>query len=90
MRSSKSKQNLKSKLEAVHLENSTEQDIITSALSDLSQGQKENVVLSNVKNQLRKLALNRELSDKGVDFYTKLARPNINVDTALSSMNWFH
>ncbi|GBG93557.1 hypothetical protein LFYK43_00160 [Ligilactobacillus salitolerans] len=81
---------LAERLSLVSLEEPVEQEIITTAIEQLSSGQKENFVLGAMKDKFRKLALNQNISQKGLNFYTELQKPNIKVDTALSSSTWFH
>lgn len=77
------------KLSSISLEEPVEQGIITTAIEQLNNGQKENFVIGAMKNKFRKLALNQNISQKGLNFYTELQKPNINIDTALASLTWF-
>ncbi|MBN7273913.1 hypothetical protein GNF18_01830 [Ligilactobacillus pobuzihii] len=80
---------LAEKLSSISLEEPVEQGIITAAIEQLNNGQKENFVVGAMKDKFRKLALNQNISQKGLNFYTELQKPNINVDTALASLTWF-
>lgn len=86
----KKRQPLRNKLESIYLEKTSEQEILNAAINKLDNGKKEFAVLNEVKAQFRKLALNKNLSQKRVSLYTELQKPNIDVDTALSSITWFH
>ncbi|MBN7274803.1 hypothetical protein GNF18_06610 [Ligilactobacillus pobuzihii] len=81
---------LAEKLSSISLEEPVKQEIITTAIEQLNNGQKENFVLGAVKDKFRKLALKQTIFLKGLNFYTELQKPNINVDTALASLTWFH
>lgn len=80
---------LAEKLSLISLETPVEQGIITTAIEQLNNGQKENFVIGAMKDKFRKLALKQNISQKGLNFYTELQKPNINVDTALASLTWF-
>ncbi|GMA08400.1 hypothetical protein GCM10025886_15510 [Tetragenococcus halophilus subsp. flandriensis] len=80
---------LRNKLASVHLEQPVEQGILNTAIAQLDKGEKEQAVLKGVKKQFRQLALSKNLSQEGLFLYTELQKPNVNVDTALSSMTWF-
>lgn len=83
------KKQLAEKLSSINLEEPVEQGIITTAIEQLNNGQKENFVIGAMKDKFRKLALNQNISQKGLNFYTELQKPNINIDTALASLTWF-
>ncbi|MCF1618371.1 hypothetical protein LQF63_12115 [Tetragenococcus koreensis] len=89
MGSSHKKKTLREKLETARLEEPVEQGILNSAMERLDNGEKEWAVLKEMKVQFRKLALNQELSQKGLSLYTELQRPDPDVDMALSSITWF-
>ncbi|GMA47333.1 hypothetical protein [Tetragenococcus muriaticus] len=85
----KSSQSLRNKLEAIRLEENYEQEILNTAIKQLDNGENEFTILKEIKAKFRQLALNKKLSQKGVSLYTELQKPNIDVDTALSSITWF-
>ncbi|BAK95218.1 MULTISPECIES: hypothetical protein [Tetragenococcus] len=80
---------LRNRLEAIHLEETYEQEILNTAIEQLDNGENEFTVLKEIKAKFRKLVLNKKLSQKGLTLYTELHKPNIDVDTALSSNTWF-
>ncbi len=80
---------LRKKLASVHLEQPVEQGILNTAITQLDKGEKEQAVLKDMNRQFRQLALSKKLSQEGLALYTELQKPNVNVDTALSSMTWF-
>lgn len=85
----KKREPLRKKLETIHLEEAVEQNILNAAINQLDNGETEYAVLKDIKGQFRKLALNKKLSQQGLSLYTELQRPDLDVDTALSSMTWF-
>jgi len=85
----KPSQSLQSKLKAIRLEENYEQEILNTAVKQLDNGENEFIVLKDIKAKFGQLALNKKLSQKGVSLYTELQKPNIDVDTALSSITWF-
>lgn len=85
----KSSQSLQSKLKAIRLEENYEEEILNTAIKQLDNGENEFTVLKEIKVNFRQLALNKKLSQKGVSLYTELQKPNLDVDTALSSITWF-
>ncbi|QJU68094.1 hypothetical protein [Oenococcus oeni] len=47
------------------------------------------MVIKDLKQQLRKLALEKKLSKKTLDLFTEMERPNFSKDLATSSTTWF-
>lgn len=80
---------LRTKLALIHLEQPVEQGILNAAITQLDKGEQEQAVLKDVKKHFKKLALTQDLSQKGLSLYTELQKPNVSIDTALSSMTWF-
>jgi len=85
----KQKQTLKEKLSNIHLANETEQEIVSSAIANLDRKENPHIVLSNMANQLRPLALKGKLSKEGLSLLEDTERPNFDQDIARSSATWF-
>ncbi|MDN6968234.1 hypothetical protein FCS83_06640 [Oenococcus sp. UCMA 17063] len=89
MKSSDKKQNLQSKLESIQSNKADEKQILELTISRLKNGERDQVVLRDLKQQLRKLALEKKLSKEGLDLFTEMERPNFSEDLATSSTTWF-
>ncbi|KRN07620.1 hypothetical protein FD15_GL000911 [Liquorilactobacillus sucicola DSM 21376 = JCM 15457] len=76
-------------LKDITLSNPQEQVLIDSAINELYAKKNKAVVLSSLKREFGKLAMQQKLSAEGVKFLSKISRPNINVDIAKSSTTWF-
>ncbi|MHA5121870.1 hypothetical protein R5Q06_04740 [Oenococcus oeni] len=84
MKSSDKKQNLQRKLESIRPNKADEKQILNLLL-----GERDQVVLKDLKQQLRKLALEKKLSKETLDLFTEMERPNFSKDLATSSTTWF-
>ncbi|MFT8329396.1 bacteriocin immunity protein [Oenococcus oeni] len=89
MKSSDKKQNLQRKLESIRPNKAYEKQILNLAVSRLKKGERDQVVLKDLKQQLRKLALEKKLSKETLDLFTEMERPNFSKDLATSSTTWF-
>ncbi|AVI93651.1 conserved protein of unknown function [Oenococcus oeni] len=89
MKSSDKKQNLQRKLESIRPNKAGEKQILNLAVSRLKKGARDQVVLKDLKQQLRKLALEKKLSKETLDLFTEMERPNFSKDLATSSTTWF-
>ncbi|MFT8703516.1 bacteriocin immunity protein [Oenococcus oeni] len=89
MKSSDKKQNLQRKLESIRPNKADEKQILNLAVSRLKKGARDQVVLKDLKQQLRKLALEKKLSKETLDLFTEMERPNFSKDLATSSTTWF-
>ncbi len=89
MKSSDKKQNLQRKLESIRPNKADEKQILNLAVSRLKKGERDQVVLKDLKQQLRKLALEKKLSKETLDLFTEMERPNFSKDLATSSTTWF-
>ncbi|KGH89927.1 bacteriocin immunity protein [Oenococcus oeni] len=89
MKSSDKKQNLQRKLESIRPNKADEKQILNRAVSRLKKGERDQVVLKDLKQQLRKLALEKKLSKKTLDLFTEMEHPNFSKDLATSSTTWF-
>lgn len=83
------KQTFLSMLEGVTLSRPQEQALINSAIDELSDKKNTAIVLSSLKREFGKLAMQQKLSGEGVKFLLKISKPDINVDIAKSSTTWF-
>ncbi len=89
MKSSDKKQNLQRKLESIRPNKADEKQILNLAVSRLKKGERNQVVLKDLKQQLRKLALEKKLSKETLDLFTEMEHPNFSKDLATSSTTWF-
>ncbi|MCV3296181.1 hypothetical protein [Oenococcus kitaharae] len=89
MKSSDKKQSLKEELQKIQFNKLDEKQIINTAIARLEGGQRDRMVLAYLAQQLRKLALERNLSKEGLDLLTRITRPNFDEDVAFSSITWF-
>ncbi|SYW02495.1 conserved hypothetical protein [Oenococcus oeni] len=89
MKSSDKKQNLQRKLESIRPNKADEKQILNLAVSRLKKGERDQVVLKDLKQQLRKLALEKKLSKETLDLFTEMERPKFSKDLATSSTTWF-
>ncbi len=76
-------------IENTTLNSSQEQALIDSAIKELYIKKNKSAVLSNLKREFSKLAMQQKLSAEGVQFLSKINRPDFNIDMAKSSTTWF-
>ncbi|EJF00326.1 hypothetical protein [Liquorilactobacillus mali] len=72
------KHTLLNTLEGITLSNPQEQTLIDSAINELHVKKNKAIVLSSLKREFGKLAMQQKLSAKGVKFLSKINRPDIN------------
>ncbi|WP_353989606.1 hypothetical protein ABVF11_07855 [Pediococcus argentinicus] len=83
-------QKLLSFLERVNLKSSSEQVLVDTAVKDLESGSYEESVSRSLQDGLEKLALNKQISQDGIELLSSLKRKEYSSNYGLASMTWFN